>query len=60
VVRWLSRWHFGKVAVTLTVLIAFLALLGFAAIVVQEISSLALQLPEYRSNFEAKPARSLG
>src|SRR5215469_657441 len=54
-VRWLRRWHLGRVpAVTLTVLIAFLALLGFAAIIVQEVSSLAQQLPEYRSNLEAK------
>ena len=54
-VRWLRRWQMGRVAaVTLTVLIAFLAMLGFAAIVVQEISSLAQQLPEYRSNLEAK------
>jgi hypothetical protein len=41
-------------AVALTVLIAFLVMIGFAAIVVQEISSLALQLPEYRANLEAK------
>ena len=54
-VRWLRRWHLGRVtAVTLTVLIAFLAIIGFSAIVVQEISSLAGQLPEYRSNLEAK------
>ena len=54
-VRWLRRWHIGRVtAVTLTVLIAFLAMIGFTAIVVQEISSLAEQLPEYRSNLEAK------
>ena len=54
-VRWLRRWHLGRVpAVTLTVLIAFLALLGFAAIIVQEVSSLAQQLPEYRSNLETK------
>ena len=54
-VRWLRRGHLGRVtAVTLTVLIAFLAMLGFVAIVVQEISSLAKQLPEYRSNLEAK------
>jgi len=54
-VRWLRRWHLGRVpAVTLTVLIAFLALLGFAAIIVQEVSSLAQQLPEYRSNLEVK------
>ena len=54
-VRWLRRRHLGRVtAVTLTVLIAFLAMLGFVAVVVQEISSLAKQLPEYRSNLEAK------
>jgi predicted PurR-regulated permease PerM len=54
-VRWLRWWHMGRVtAVTLTALIAFLAVLGFAAIVVQEISSLAQQIPEYRSNLEAK------
>ena len=54
-VRWLRRWHLGRVtAVALTVLIACLVMLGFAAIVVQEISSLAQQLPEYRLNLEAK------
>jgi predicted PurR-regulated permease PerM len=53
--RWLSGLHIGRVgAVTLTVLIAFLAMLGFAAVVVQELSSLAAQIPEYRSNLEAK------
>ena len=37
--RWLRRLHIGRVgAVTLTVLIAFLAMLGFAAVVVQELS----------------------
>ena len=54
-VRWLRRWHLGRVtAVALTVLLAFLVMLGFAAIVVQEISSLAQQLPEYRLNLETK------
>jgi predicted PurR-regulated permease PerM len=54
-VRWLRRLHIGRVAaITLTVLIALLAMLGFAAIVVQEISTLAQQLPEYRSNLEVK------
>jgi predicted PurR-regulated permease PerM len=54
-VRWLRRLHIGRVAaVILTVLIAFLAMLGFAAVVVQELSSLAAQIPEYRSNLEAK------
>lgn len=52
-VCWLRRGHLGRVtAATLTVLIAFLAMLGFVAIVLREISSLAKQLPEYRSNFE--------
>jgi predicted PurR-regulated permease PerM len=54
-VRWLRQWHLGRVtSVALTVLIAFLVMIGFAAIVVQEISSLAQQLPEYRANLEAK------
>ena len=54
-IRWLRRLHLGRVAaVALTVLIAFLAMVGFAAVVVQELSSLARQLPEYRSNLEAK------
>ena len=54
-VRWLRRWHLRRVtAVALTVLLAFLVMLGFAAIVVQEISSMAQQLPEYRSNLETK------
>ena len=54
-VRWLRRLHVGRVAaVTLTVLITFLAMLGFAAVIVQELSSLAAQIPEYRSNLEAK------
>lgn len=54
-VRWLRRLSIGKVAaVTLTVLIAFLTILGFAAIVVQEISTLAEDLPDYRYNIETK------
>jgi predicted PurR-regulated permease PerM len=54
-VRWLRRLQMGRVAaVTMTVVIAFLAMLGFAAVVVQELSSLAPQIPEYRSNLEAK------
>jgi predicted PurR-regulated permease PerM len=54
-VRWLRRLHIGRVAaVTLTVLSAFLAMLGFAAVVVQELSSLTRQIPEYRSNLETK------
>jgi predicted PurR-regulated permease PerM len=54
-VRGLRRLQMGRVpAVTLTVLIAFLAMLGFAAIVVQELASLAEQIPAYRSNLETK------
>jgi predicted PurR-regulated permease PerM len=54
-IRWLRRLHLGRVAaITLTVLIAFLAMVGFAAVVMQEISTLAQQIPEYRSNLEAK------
>ena len=54
-VRVLRRWRMGRVAaVSVTVAIAFLAMLGFAAVVVQELSSLAQQIPEYRSNLEAK------
>jgi predicted PurR-regulated permease PerM len=54
-IRWLRRLRIGGVpAVTLTVLTAFLATLGFTAIIVQEISTLAAQIPEYRSNLETK------
>ena len=54
-VRWLRRWYIGRVtAVTITVLVAFLAMIGFTAVVLQEISSLPQQLPEYRSNLETK------
>ncbi len=58
-VRGLRRLGMGRVAaVTFTVLLGFLAILGFAAIVVQEASSLAEQIPEYRYNIEVK-VRSL-
>ena len=54
-VRGLRRWHIGRVtAVSLTVLMAFLAIIGFTAVILQEVSSLAQQLPEYRSNLETK------
>jgi predicted PurR-regulated permease PerM len=54
-VRGLRRLGMGRVsAATFTVLVAFLAILGFATIVVQEASSLAEQIPEYRYNIEAK------
>jgi predicted PurR-regulated permease PerM len=54
-VRGLRRLGMGRVAaVSFTVLVAFLAMLGFAAIVVQEASSLAEQIPEYRYNIEVK------
>jgi predicted PurR-regulated permease PerM len=58
-VRWLRRSRMGRVpAVMLTMLAAFMAIFGFAAIVVHETTTLAQQLPEYRYNLEAK-VRSL-
>jgi predicted PurR-regulated permease PerM len=54
-VRRLQRLRVGRIAsVTFTVFIAFLAILGFGGIVVQEISSLAQELPNYRYNLETK------
>ena len=54
-VRALRRWHMGRVtAVALTVFVAFFIISGFAAVVVNEISSLARDLPENRYNIEAK------
>ena len=54
-VRWLRRWRVGRItAVTLTVMIAFMAIAGFAAVIVGEVSSLARQLPEYQYNLETK------
>ncbi len=58
-VRWLRRLRVGRVtAVGLTVLLTFIAIAAFAAVVVGEVSSLARQLPEYRYNLETK-VRSL-
>jgi predicted PurR-regulated permease PerM len=53
VVRWLRRWRVGRItAVVLTVMVAFLAIAGFAAVIVGEVSSLAQQLPEYQYNID--------
>src|ERR1700730_6366426 len=53
-VRWLRRLRAGRItAVALTVMVAFMAIAGFAA-VVGEVSSLAQQLPEYRYNLQIK------
>ena len=58
-VRRLRRVRVGRVpAVMLTVLAAFLAIFGFASIVVHETTTLAQELPEYRYNLETK-VRSL-
>jgi predicted PurR-regulated permease PerM len=58
-VRALRRCQIGRVtAVALTVLVAIFIISGFAAVVVNEISSLARDLPENRYNLEAK-VRSL-
>jgi predicted PurR-regulated permease PerM len=59
VVRWAGRLRVGRLgAVILTVSTAFFAILGFGAVVVEEVSSLAAELPSYRYNLEAK-VRSL-
>jgi predicted PurR-regulated permease PerM len=55
VVRALRRLRVGRIAaVTMTALVSFLIILGFVAVVVQEVSSLAGDLPQFRSNLEAK------
>jgi predicted PurR-regulated permease PerM len=54
-VRWLRRLRVGRItAVVFTVMIACMAIAGFAAVVVSEISSLAQQLPAYQYNLEIK------
>src|SRR5690242_1456983 len=54
-VRWLQRLRVGRISsVTFMVLVAFLAILGFGGVVVQEVSSLAEELPSYRYNLETK------
>jgi predicted PurR-regulated permease PerM len=54
-VRWLRRLRVGRItAVVFTVMIACMAIAGFAAVVVGEVSSLAQQLPAYRYNLETK------
>jgi predicted PurR-regulated permease PerM len=58
-VRRLRRLRLGRVpAIGLTVLLAFAGISGVAALIVQEVTSLAEQLPEYRDNLQAK-VRSL-
>ena len=53
--RWLRRLRVGRItAVALTAIVAFMAIAGFAAVVVGEVSSLAQQLPEYRYNLQTK------
>ena len=54
-VRWLRRLRVGRItAVALTVTVAFMAIAGFAAVIVGEVSSLAQQLPEYQYNLDTK------
>jgi predicted PurR-regulated permease PerM len=54
-VRLLRRLRVGRVtAVGFTALLAFMAIAGFAAVVLGEVSSLAQQLPEYRYNLDTK------
>src|ERR1700756_2295761 len=53
-VRWLRRFGMGRVpAIGITVLLAFVAITGFATVIVEEVSAFAQQLPEYRSNLES-------
>jgi predicted PurR-regulated permease PerM len=60
-VRWLRRLRVGRiVAVAVTVLVAFIAISCFAAIVKREVSSLAQQLPEYRHNMRPRFTRFRG
>jgi predicted PurR-regulated permease PerM len=55
VVRWLRRLRIGRAAaVLLTVLIAFVVILGFAAFIGREVTALGEKIPEYSSNIEAK------
>jgi predicted PurR-regulated permease PerM len=54
-VHWLRHMRAGRVAaVAVTVLVAFLVILAFGAIVGEEISQLGPALPEYRHNIESK------
>ena len=54
-VHWLRHFRVGRVAaVAVTVLVAFLAIFAFAAVVTEEISLLGPELPEYRHNLELK------
>ncbi len=58
-VRWLQRRGLGRVSsVAIAVLVTFFAILEFGGIVVQEVASLAQELPSYRYNIETK-VRSL-
>src|SRR5436305_6632311 len=54
-VRWLRRLRVGRISAVLsTVVIACMAIAGFAAVIVGEVSSLAQQLPEYQYNLDTK------
>ena len=58
-VRLLRRVRAGRVtSVGITVLIAFLAIFAFGAIVTQEISLLGPELPRYQHNIEFEAARA--
>jgi predicted PurR-regulated permease PerM len=54
-VRLLRRLRAGRVtAVAITVVVAFLAIFAFGAVVTEEVSQLAPQLPEYKYNIASK------
>jgi predicted PurR-regulated permease PerM len=54
-VHWLRHMRAGRVAaVAVTVLVAFLAIFAFGAVIAEEMSQLGPALPEYRYNIESK------
>jgi predicted PurR-regulated permease PerM len=55
VVAWLRRLHVPRIAAVIAVVVAaFAAIILFGAIVAGQLSTLALNLPQYQSNIEAK------
>ncbi|MBV9863617.1 MAG: AI-2E family transporter [Alphaproteobacteria bacterium] len=53
--RWLRRMRVGRItAVLVTVLLAFVAIFGFGAVVGEEVAQLGQKLPEYQHNMRMK------
>jgi predicted PurR-regulated permease PerM len=54
-VRWLRKLRLGRVpAVGASVILAFIAIFGFGAIVAEEVASLGRDLPQYQHNIQEK------